>query len=143
MQRRLGDQRCVVVHAKHLGVGKSTNNKRDGLQLRARLRDTVFVHAECLHIKVVCKVFEAAFVGDLGGEKEEAEGDGRCFNLGGKDGSELAHELEDGGHFGLPFGFDMFPDLVAAAEFDGRGDEGGEGEAHSFTAHVEVSSCSL
>jgi hypothetical protein len=58
-----------------------------------------------LDVKIIGKVLKPAFVGDLGGEEEEAKSDRGCFDGCGEDGGELAGEFENSRDFGLPVGF--------------------------------------
>jgi hypothetical protein len=161
MQRRLRDQRIIIIHPKHLGALQSLDNERDRLQLRTALGDVVFVYCERLDVEIVGEVFESAFVGDLGGEEEETEGDCRRFDLGAEDGSELAHEFEDVFYFGFPVvlleeneidglrvvngvrSHHMFAILVSPTELDRSRDEGRECEPHAFTSSFEMSSSRL
>ena len=81
MQRRLRDQRVVVVEPEDARVRQRADDEGDRLQLRARLVDALLVDSERLHVEVVREVFEAALICNLRSEKEEAERDGGCVAL--------------------------------------------------------------
>lgn len=68
MQCRFCDQRVIIIDAKYSRARQRPDDEGNRLQLRARLRDVVLVHAERLHVEVVCEIFEAALVCDLGRE---------------------------------------------------------------------------
>ena len=107
MQRRLGNQRIIPIHLKHPRPLQRPNDQRDRRQLRPTLRDRVFVDGKGLHVEIVGEVFEPrpTLGCDLGGEEEEAEGEGGRVDLGGEDGGAFADEFEDGGDFGVPVVF--------------------------------------
>lgn len=85
MQSGFGDEGIEIIHVEHLSASQSADDERDSLELCARLRNVVFVHTECLHVEVVCEIFESTFIGDLGGQEEQSEGDIGSIDGGGKD----------------------------------------------------------
>ena len=101
MQRRLGNQRIIPIHLKHPRALQCPNDQRDRRELRAALRDRMFVHRKRLDVQVVHEVFKAspAFGCDLGGEEEQAEGEGGKIDLGCEDGRAFTHEFEDHRYF--------------------------------------------
>lgn len=102
MQRRLGDQRIVVVASKHPRPLQRPNDDRDGLKLCSTLRDRLLVDDEGLNVELVRELLETCFVGDLGGEEEESETGFGGFDAVVEDGDDLVDEFEDGGEFGFP-----------------------------------------
>ena len=56
-----------------------------------------------MDIDIVREIFETGptFRGDLGGEKEEAEGKGRGIDLGGEDRGAFMDKFENGGYSGI------------------------------------------
>ena len=85
VQRCLRDQRVVIVLAEDLRALERAHEEHDRLQLRTRVRYAILIHSEGLHIENIGEVFETTFVGDLGGEEEESQHDGRSFDLGEED----------------------------------------------------------
>ena len=79
------DQRVVVVLAEDLRALERAHEEHDRLQLRTRVRYAVLIHSEGLHIVIVGEVFKTAFVGDLDGEEEKLQYDGRSYDLGAED----------------------------------------------------------
>ena len=59
------DKGIEIIHIEHLSACQSADDERNSLELRMRLRNVVFVHTECLHVQVVCMVFETTFIRDL------------------------------------------------------------------------------
>lgn len=102
MQSGLRDERVIIIDPEHLRALQSADDERDGLQLCPRFRYRLFVYSEGFDVEIVGKIFKPAFVGDLGGEKEETKSNGGCLHLVGKDGRELSDKLENGRYFGLP-----------------------------------------
>jgi len=84
MQSGFGDEGIEIIHVKHFSACQSADDERNGLELRARLRDTVFVHTECLHVEVICEVFETTFISNLGGQEEQSESDIGRIDGGGE-----------------------------------------------------------
>lgn len=102
MQRRLGDQRVVVVAPEHSRPLERPNDDRDRLELSPTLRDRLLVDDEGLNVELVGEFLETCFVGDLGGEEEQSETGFGGFDAVVEDGDDLVDELEDGGEFGFP-----------------------------------------
>lgn len=50
MERRLGDQRVVVIRAEHARALERADDERDCLELGAALGDVVLVDGERLHV---------------------------------------------------------------------------------------------
>ena len=59
------DKGIEIIHIEHLSACQGADDERNSLELRMRLRNVVFVHTECLHVQVVCMVFETTFIRDL------------------------------------------------------------------------------
>ena len=82
MQRRLSDQRVVVLLAKAPRHLQGAGDGADGLELCSRIADAVLVDGERLGEEFVGEFFEAALVGDLAARDKEAEAE---FGGGGVD----------------------------------------------------------
>lgn len=102
MQRRLGDQRVVIVRPKHPRSLQRRDHARDGLQLCSGLGDRLLVDHKCLDKELVREFFEAAVVGDLRSEEEEAETSLGSFDLVVQQGDDLVDEFEYRGEALLP-----------------------------------------
>lgn len=74
VQRRLRDERIVVVRAEHPRTLEGADDERDRLELRAALRDVVLVDGERLDVEVVREILEPALVRNLRSEQEKPEG---------------------------------------------------------------------
>ena len=101
VQRRLGNQRIIPIHLKHPRTLQRPNDQRDRRELRPALRDRIFVYGKCLDVQVVREVFKSSptLGRNLGGEKEQAEGEGGRVDLGCEDRCAFAHEFQDRRHF--------------------------------------------
>jgi len=102
MQRRLGDQRIVVIASKDPRPLERANDDRDGLKLSSTLRDGLLVDNKGLNVELVRQFLETCFVGDLSGEEEESEAGFGGFDAVVEDGDDLVDEFEDGGEFCFP-----------------------------------------
>jgi hypothetical protein len=105
VQRRLGDERVVIVRTEDSRRLQGTDDRCDGLELRPALRYALLVDDERLDVEFVCELLEVAFVCNLSGEKEQAQARVRCFDLVIQDADYLVNKLEQAADFGFPFGF--------------------------------------
>lgn len=102
VQRRLGDERVVIVASEHPRPLQAPDDNGDGLELSSRIRDRLLVDDECLNVELVRELLETRFVGDLGGEEEEAKASLRRFDPVVEDGDDLVDKLEYSGELCLP-----------------------------------------
>lgn len=96
MQRRLCNQRIVIIVSKHPTRLQARNDADDSLQLRARLRDALFVNHKRLNKEFVRELFQLALVRDGRGEQKEAQADVGNLAFVVERGSELVDQFEKG-----------------------------------------------
>ena len=108
MQRRLRDQRIIVLTAKDPARLEGADDARDRLKLGTRLRDGLLVNDKRLDKELVRQLFEVAIVCDLGGQKEEPETGVGGLDFVVEEGDNLVDEFEERGEPGLPV--DLLPD---------------------------------
>ena len=72
MERRLGNQRIVIIRPKDSARLKRTDYPCDRLQLRSRFRYRFLVNHECLNKELVCQFFQSTIIRNLSSEEEQS-----------------------------------------------------------------------
>ncbi len=81
MQSSLRDQCVVIVVAKDPRGLQRANDRSDSLQLRATLRDALFVDDKGLNEELVRELFKVALVGNLRSKKKQLQTGVGCLDL--------------------------------------------------------------
>ena len=108
MQRRLGDQRVVVLLSETPGPVQCPCDHAHGLELCSAVADGFLVNGKSLGEGFVCHFLEAALIGDLsaGNEQPQAEIGRPVACVKRRDGR--VHEFVEGGGLGRPVVVEMF-----------------------------------
>lgn len=145
MQRCLRNQIIIIITREIPRLTQRGRNDAYGLELCARVTDGILVNGECLCEVFVRDVFEPGLVCDLSAGNEQAEtefgGGGGYAGVQGADG--LVQKAVERGGLRRPIFLVVFAGFEAAGEFEGDGDERGNGIFDALVAFEKGFLCSL